>query len=112
MIIDGSENKIPAYVFKEYSTEKQETCIEKKETCAEKKESGVTNMFDAAKNLPKEVFKSVILTFIVEYADANGVSEKELISDISDIVNGPVWDFEKLLVKAVVANARELKGVK
>lgn len=112
MIIDGSENKFPAYVFKEHSTKKQEVCTEKKEICTEKKESGVTNTFAAGKNLPKDVFKSVILTFIVEYADANGVSEKEIISEMSNTINGPMWNFEKLLIKAVLSNAIEQKGVK
>ena len=105
MIIDGSENKIPAYILKEYSTEKQETC-------AEKKESGVANIFDAIKNLPKEVFEQGVLSFIVEYADANGISEEELISEISSTINGPLWNFEKLLMKAILANVREQKGVK
>lgn len=105
MIIDGSENKIPAYILKEYSTEKQETC-------AEKKESGVASIFDATKNLPKEVFESLILSFIVDYADANSISEKELISEMSNTINGPLWNFEKLLLKAILVNAREQKGVK
>ena len=100
MIIDGSENKIPLNVLKE-SKIINEKNIEANGTTDAEFVTTSQNVFDSFNKLPKDVFVTALLSFIVDYADANGISEKEIVAKLEEPMNSALWGLDKLLIKTL-----------
>lgn len=100
MIIDGSENKIPLNVLKE-SKIINEKNIEANDTTDDGSVTASQHVFDSFNKLPKDVFVTALLSFIVDYADANGISEKEIVAKLEEPMNSVFWELDKLLIKSL-----------